>query len=79
VPIKSYIAWPSPGRAAELESSLLQIPGCEVISAENRELLLLVTDTPTESAEDALCRQLEQIEDLQCLSLVSGVTEKEAA
>ena len=79
MPIKSYIAWPTPGRAAELESALLHIPGCEVIAAENRELLLLVTDTPTEPAEDALCRQLEQLEDLQCLSLVSAVTEKEAA
>ena len=79
MPIKSYIAWPTPGRAAELESSLLQIPGCEVITAENRELLLLVTDTPGEHAEDALCGQLEQLADLQCLSLVSGVTDKEAA
>lgn len=77
MPIKSYIAWPVPGKAAELESSLLNIPGCEVLPAENQDLLLLVTDTPAEPAEDALLKQLERLENLQCLSLVAGVTEKE--
>ena len=78
MPIKSYVAWPVPGKAADLESSLLQIPGCEVLTAENQEILLLVTDTPTDPAEEALCRQLEGLETLQCLSLVAGVTEKDA-
>lgn len=79
MPIKSYIAWPAPGKAAELEASLLQMTGCEVLPAENQELLLLVTDTPGEAAEKALCGQLESLTTLQCLSLVAGVTEKDAA
>lgn len=79
MPIKSYIAWPAPGKAAELESSLLRMAGCEVLPAENQELLLLVTDTPDEGAEKALCAQLEGLPTLQCLSLVAGVTEKDAA
>ena len=79
VPIKSYIVWPVPGKAAELESSLLQIPGCEVLPAENQELLLLVTDTPGDPEEEALTARLEALETLQCLSLVAGVGEQEAA
>ncbi len=79
VPIKSYIAWPLPGKAAELQSQLLQIPGCQVLPAENRELLLLITDTPTEPAEKLLAAQLEALPNIQCLSLVAGITEEEAA
>ena len=77
VPIKSYIAWPAPGKTTELESALLKLPGCEVLAAENRELLLVVTDTAGEPEEKALGAALEEIESLQCLSLVAGVTEKE--
>jgi hypothetical protein len=79
VPIKSYIAWPAPGKTAALESALLALPGCEVLPAENRDLLLLVTDTAGEAEEKALGAALEEIESLQCLSLVAGVTEKETA
>jgi hypothetical protein len=79
VPIKSYIAWPLPGKAAELQSQLLQIPGCQVLPAENRELLLLITDTPSEPAEKLLAAQLEAITDIQCLSLVAGISEEDAA
>jgi len=79
VPIKSYIAWPTPGKAQELQADLLQIPGCEVLPAGNRELLLLLTDTPGEPEEKVLTATLEQIKTLQCLSLVAAVTDKEAA
>jgi len=79
VPIKSYIAWPAPEKAASLESDLLQIPGCQLLRAENRDLLLLVTDTPDDPAEDALLQRLESLDSLQCLSLVAAVSEQEAA
>ncbi len=79
MPIKSYIAWPVPGKVADLQSALLNIPGCEVLTADNRELLLLVTDTPGEPEEITLTARLEQLDTLQCLSLVAGVDEKECA
>lgn len=79
MPIKSYIAWPTPGKVQDLQTDLLQIAGCEVLPAGNRDLLLLVTDTPGEPEEKALTAALEQVKTLQCLSLVAAVTDKEAA
>lgn len=79
VPIKSYIVWPVPGKTSELEDALMEMAGCEVLPAVNQELLLLVTDTPDEAAEKALCSQLESLTTLHCLSLVAGVSEREAA
>lgn len=79
VPIKSYVAWPALHKAQQLESDLLLLPGCEVLRSTNQDLLLLVTDTPDDPAEEALLHQLDALPTLQCLSLVAGVTEKESA
>lgn len=79
VPIKSYVAWPALHKAEMLEADLLQLPGCEVLRSTNQDLLLLVTDTPDDPAEEALLRKLDALPSLQCLSLVAGVTEKESA
>lgn len=75
VPIKSYIAWPRTGNGAALSSKLAELPGCEVHGAENRDILLLITDTRDDSAEDALQAELGRIESLECLTLVAGVGE----
>jgi len=75
VPIKSYIAWPRTGNGAALSSKLAALPGCEVHGAENRDILLLITDTSDDSAEDALQTELGRIEALECLTLVAGVGE----
>lgn len=75
VPIKSYIAWPRTGSGAALTEKLATLPGCEVHGAENRDILLLITDTRDDSAEDALQTELGRIEALECLTLVAGVGE----
>lgn len=75
MPIKSYIAWPRTGSGAALNEKLAALPGCEVHGAENREVLLLITDTRDDGAEEALQSQLARIEALECLTLVAGVGE----
>lgn len=75
--IKSYLAYPIEGRYAQLDQEFRSISACEVIPATNRELLILVTESPDEEAEKALVAQIERLPSLQALTLVSGHNETE--
>lgn len=72
MPIKSYIAYPAQGKRERLRRDLAAMPECEVLPAAEHDLLVLVTDTPSEAAEKLLTARLHEIADLQCLALVSG-------
>jgi len=75
MPIKSYLAYPRRGRRDELAAILRAVPGCQVIPALNRELVVIVTDTPDEAAEELLQDALTRVELLEGLALVAGVAE----
>ena len=72
MPIKSYLAHPHQGKKLELIQTLSSIKHCEVIPAENKDLLILITDTESNSQEDNLQEQLNTIESIKLLALVSG-------
>ena len=79
MPIMSYLAYPTPGQKTHLVQSLTALPECRVIPASNQALLVLLTDTLDELAEEHLQTQLEQISSLQCLALVAGFSGADAA
>ena len=72
MPIKSYLAYPARGRTEQAAEALLALPGCFVLPAENKDLLILVTDTATEADETVLEAQLAGLDSLQGLALVSA-------
>lgn len=72
MPIKSYLVHPHDGKKKELSKTLASIEHCEVIPAENRELLILVTETQNKREEDILKEKIEAIESLKLLAMVSG-------
>lgn len=72
MPVKSYIAHAMKGKKEELMQALLRFEECEVVPAENQEVLALVTDTIDEAEEENLKQKIEAIESLKLLSLVSG-------
>lgn len=72
MPIKSYLAHPVPNKMDVLMSKLTQIDACEVIPSKNENLLIVVTETINEEEEQKLQEQLEAIEEMHLLSLVSG-------
>ena len=78
MPIRSYLAYAVPGRRDALAGALATLDGCEVTPAENYDVLLLVTDTPHEHAEQALQAALGGLPDLQSLTLVAGVDDADA-
>jgi nitrate reductase NapAB chaperone NapD len=75
MPIKSYLAYPVRGRRDDVVGALRALPGCHVIPALNRDLLVVVTDTTDEAADEALHDALTRVEFLEGLALVAGMGE----
>ena len=72
MPIKSYLAHPHEGKKAVLIDALSNLENCEVIPAENKDLLILVTDTNNRLEEEYLKEKIEAVESLKLLAMVSG-------
>jgi nitrate reductase NapAB chaperone NapD len=78
MPIKSYLAYPVRGGQDDLAAALRALGACEVVAATNREVLVVVTDTTDEAAEEALQRALLLVPGLEALALVAGVDDAAA-
>lgn len=72
MPIKSYILHCEENTKESLLKELQQFAYCEVIPAENHEIIVVVTDTDSEEKDIELYNQLLEIKGLKHLSLVSG-------
>ena len=72
MPVKSYLTYPKPGRLSEVVAALNSLDGCEVYPSTTHDVLILLTDTPTDDADTALEDALHQVPGIQCLALVSG-------
>ena len=70
--IKSYLAYPVTGQKQALVAALQQIPQCEITPSTNKDLIVIVTESADETAEQALEQQLHAIPSLLSLTLVSG-------
>ena len=72
MPIKSYLAHPYDGQKEILVKELSALENCEVIPAENKDVLIVVTDTNSKQEEDKIKEQLETIASMKLLAMVSG-------
>jgi len=76
MPVFSYLAYPVRGAKEELLNDLSALDHCEVMPAENEEVLILVTDTPDEEKEKALQKNLRKLKSLQSLGMTFGHTDE---
>jgi nitrate reductase NapAB chaperone NapD len=72
MPICSYLVIPEEGATDRVRADLAGIPECEVVRAENRDVLLLVTETPGLEEEHALRMAVEAMDGIQALLLTFG-------
>lgn len=72
MPVCSYLVVPRAGAGSEVARRMAALPGCDVTRAENRDVLLLVTDTPGPDEDRELRRTLESMEGIQALVLAFG-------
>jgi len=76
MPILSYLAIPRSGEKDQLLQQLNAMPHCEAYSADNAEILILVTDTPDREVEKQLQQQLKKLESLESLSMTFGYNDE---
>lgn len=72
MPILSYLVLPQDGAMDQLCADLSTMEYCEIIPAENQEVVVLVTDTPDEKVEQTLQKTLKNIPSLHSLSMTYG-------
>lgn len=77
MPIFSYLAIPRDGAKEALCADLAALANCEVIPADNQDVVVLVTDTPDETTEEALQKTLKNLQSLQSMSLTFGYDDNE--
>jgi len=76
MPIKSYILHYEESKREALVKELQKLQGCEIIPAQNHDVLVLVTETETEELDSKLYNKLLEIKGLKHVSLVSGFDTK---
>ncbi len=76
MPVLAYIASPRSGGKNKLLQELNSTQYCEAFSADNAEILILVTDTPDKETEKELQKQLNKIESLESLSMTFGYNDE---
>ena len=72
MPVFSYLAYPEQGAKEVLLKDLAALDYCEVAPADNKEILILVTDTPDEEKEQELQNKLKGLKSLQSLGMTFG-------
>lgn len=72
MPILSFLALPQTGAMEQLCTDLSAMEYCEIIPAENQEVVILVTDTPDDKTEKDLQKLLKNLPSLQSLSMTFG-------
>ncbi len=78
MPVLSYLAYPIKGAKSELINELTGLEFCQVMPAENEDVLILVTDTPDDTREKELQDKLKNIESLQSLGMTFGHADEQA-
>lgn len=76
MPIFSYLAYPVEGAKEQLLKDLSALDFCEVTPAENKDILILVTDTPDDDAEKKLQKKLDTLKSLESLGMTFGHTDE---
>ena len=76
MPVLAYIASPRSGEKNKLLKELNTMQHCEAFSADNEEILILVTDTPDGETEKELQKQLNRLESLESLSMTFGYNDE---
>ncbi|WP_276392173.1 chaperone NapD [Eudoraea chungangensis] len=72
MPIKSYLVHPQESKKHAVIEMLSRMQQCDVVVAENENILVLVTETESKEEEANLKEALEKIGDIKLMALVSG-------
>ncbi len=77
--VKSYLLFPTKGKSKALEEKLKMHTNFELLKAENKDVLVLVTESDTSEEEDKILETLKSMRELDHFTLVSGYKEESDA
>ena len=72
MPICSYLVYPANDRFDSVISHLNLIPGCEAVPDDNRQIIILVTETSTEDENKHLHDKLAGMDTIDCIAMTFG-------
>ena len=75
MPIFSFLAYPEKNMKEQLIKDLSAMDHCEVKPSQNKEVLILLTDTPDEETNKRLIDTIKALKSLQALSMTFGHTD----
>lgn len=75
MPIFSFIAYPENSMKNQLIKDLSLMQYCEVKPSDNKDVLILITDTPDEETNKNLINKIKNLSSLQSLSMTFGHTD----
>lgn len=76
MPVFSYVAIPRSGEKKKLQDKLNALKYCEVMPADNEEVLILVTDSPDKDSEETLQLHLKNLHSLESLHMSFGCNDE---
>ncbi|MCG8615675.1 MAG: hypothetical protein MI802_05615 [Desulfobacterales bacterium] len=74
MPIFSYLVYPEKDKKQELIRDLSSLEHCEIMVAENEDVVILYTDTPDEETNKHLQNRIKGLKSLQSISMTFGHT-----
>lgn len=72
MPVKSYLVFPKNGQTDFVIKKLNQFDNCEVLPADSRDVIVLVTDSDSEQEDEHVLEVLKNEASIQHISLISG-------
>ena len=75
MPVFSYLAYPEENKKQQLITELSSIEYCEVRPADNKDVVILITDAPDVDTDKALQTKIQALDSLQSISMTFGHTD----
>jgi len=69
MPVCSYVVNAVEGQFDALQLELSEKPGCDAYPSDGREVIVLVTDTPTKEADKQLYKELKDNDKISCIAI----------
>jgi len=69
MPICSYVVNAVEGQFEALQQELSAIPGCAAYPSDGKEVIVLVTDTPSKDEDKRLYSELKNNDKISCIAI----------
>ena len=75
MPVFSYLAYPERDKKQQLITELSSFEYCEVNPADNKDVIILITDAPDVDTDKELQKKIQALDSLQSISMTFGHTD----